>query len=71
MYSGIKPVSCHHLLLWMDVDLTIKKLGQPFEILMPCQHKLPKKLCLELHDEILVQHLLHNFTGAFCVWVKV
>jgi len=51
----------------MDIDQTLKKLAQHFQVSMLFPAKItimlrvPKKLC----------YLLHNSTRAFCVWVKV
>ena len=45
---GIETVSC---LLWqrmarMNMDKNLKKLGQPFQVLMLCLQNLPKELLL-------------------------
>ena len=73
LYLGIETDSYRLLkrMARMDMDWNMKKLGQLFQVLMPClQKKTPKKLlCLILPDEMcLISNHVSN--GAFFVWVK-
>ena len=57
------------LLQWMermDMDQNLKKLRQPFQVLMLCLRKLSKKI----NPIKSIWYFLPNATGTFFVWVK-
>ena len=45
-HFGIETVSCHVLqgIVRMEMDCNLKKLGQPFQLLMLCLQMSPNKL---------------------------